>query len=122
MRYKEYASQEPDLELVRSGALSYIFSNPRNTAPDKVVFLDPITGLGRTYSEVQKRTRSLAQGLKNLGVKSNDVVAVISPNSIDYAIICYAVLGCGAVVSPVNAASTSTELEGQLSQPARHNS
>ncbi|PMD39344.1 acetyl-CoA synthetase-like protein [Hyaloscypha variabilis F] len=114
MGYKEYASQEPDLELVRSCALSYIFSNPRNTAPDKVVFFDPITGLGRTYSEIQKRTRSLAQGLKSLGVKPNDVIAFMSPNSIDYAITCYAVLGCGAVVSPVNAASTSTELEGQL--------
>jgi acyl-CoA synthetase (AMP-forming)/AMP-acid ligase II len=114
MGYKEYTSQEPDLELVRSDVLSYIFSNPRNTAPDKVVLLDPITGNGRTYSEVQKRTRSLAQGLQNLGVKPNDVVAFISPNSIDYAITCYAVLGCGAVVSPVNAASTSTELEGQL--------
>ena len=114
MSYKEYRSSEPDLELVKMDVLEYVFSNPLNTDPEKPVFIDPTTANSRTYSDVQRRTKSLADGLRNLGVQPMDVVAFLSPNSIDYAITCYAILGCGATVSPVNAASTMSELQAQL--------
>lgn len=114
MTYKTYHSHRPDLDLVKTDALSYILSNPRHTAPDKPIFVDPATDQFRTFSDVQQRTKSLAYGLKRLGVKSKDVVAFMSPNSIDYAITCYAILGCGAIVSPVSAAANSSELNAQL--------
>ena len=41
-------------------------------------------------------------------------MAFFGPHSIDYAITCYGILGCGAAVSPVRAAYTPMELQAQL--------
>jgi acyl-CoA synthetase (AMP-forming)/AMP-acid ligase II len=99
---------------VDSDLLDYLFSNPNKTPENKPIFIDAVTGATRTYGEIKRRTRSLAQGLRDLGVKPKDVVAFFSPNSIDYAIVCYGILGCGATVSPVSAAYTPMELQAQL--------
>ncbi len=109
-----YHSSFPEVKLVDSDLLTYIFSNPNNTPDDKPIFIDAVTEATRTYGAIKRRTKSLAQGLRDLGVKPKDVVAFFSPNSIDYAITCYAVLGCGATVSPVSAAYTPMELQAQL--------
>jgi acyl-CoA synthetase (AMP-forming)/AMP-acid ligase II len=109
-----YRSSFPPVELESSDVLAYIFSNPNKTPDRQPIFIDAVSGQARTYGEIKQRTRSLAHGLRELGVKPGDVVAIFSPNSIDYAATCYAVLGCGATVSPVSAAYTPMELEAQL--------
>jgi acyl-CoA synthetase (AMP-forming)/AMP-acid ligase II len=112
MPSKIYRSPLPDIDLVDSDLLTYLFSN--NIPADKPIFIDALTGRTRTYGDVERRTRSLAHALRNLGVKQHDVVAYYSPNNIDYGICCYAVIGCGAIVSPISAASTAPELEALL--------
>lgn len=109
-----YRSTYPPVEPVDSDLLTLLFSNPKNTPDDKPIYIDAATGAFRTYGEVQRRSRSLAHGLRELGVKPKDIVALFSINSIDYAINCYGILGCGATVSPVSAAYTPVELQGQL--------
>ena len=109
-----YHSSFPEVKLVDSDLLTYIFSNPKNTPDSKLIFIDAVTEATRTYGAIRRRTKSLAQGLRDLGVQPKDVVAFFSPNSIDYAITCYGVLGCGATVSPVSAAYTPMELQAQL--------
>ncbi|KIW93950.1 uncharacterized protein Z519_05265 [Cladophialophora bantiana CBS 173.52] len=109
-----YRSSYPTVELIDSDLLTFLFSNPRNTADDKPIFIDAITGAYRSYGDIKRRTRSLAHGLRELGVKPKDIVALFSPNTIDYAITCYGILGCGATVSPVSAAYTPMELQAQL--------
>lgn len=109
-----YRPARPDLELYRGDCVSYILSNPRNVPNDKKVLIDPLTGQFRTHGDVQQRTRSLAHGLRELGVKPKSVVGLFSPNTIDYAITCFAIIGCGATVSPANAALTPAELAAQL--------
>lgn len=103
-----------DLNLVQDDLLSFLLSNSRNTPADKPLFVDAISGESYTYAETIRRTKSLAHGLRQLGVKPGDIVGVFSPNSIDYPIICYAILGCGAIISPMNAALTVTEVLHQL--------
>nr|KAK5449142.1 hypothetical protein LTR18_002231 [Exophiala xenobiotica] len=114
MPSKIYRSSYPPLEDINSDLVTYLFSNPKGTPDDKPIYIDANTGAARTYGEIKRRTRSLAHGLRELGVKPRDVVAFMSPNSIDFPITCYAILGCGATVSPVSAAYTPMELEGQL--------
>ncbi|KAJ9610617.1 hypothetical protein H2200_005394 [Cladophialophora chaetospira] len=109
-----YRSTFPPVELVDCDLLTYIFSNPNSTPDNKPIFIDAVTGAIRTFGAVKRRTQGLAYGLRGLGVKPKDVVAFFSPNSIEYAIICYAILGCGATVSPVSAAYTPLELQAQL--------
>lgn len=109
-----FHSPYPSIEPINIDLLTFLFSNPKKTPDDKALYIDAVTGLARTRGDVIRRTKSLAHGLRELGVNSGDVVAFLSPNSIDYATICYAILGCGATVSPVNAAYTPLELQAQL--------
>ncbi|KIW10609.1 hypothetical protein PV08_11573 [Exophiala spinifera] len=109
-----FRSSFPPIDPIKVDLLSHLFSNPKNTPHDKQIYIDAVTGAVRTYGAIIQRTRSLAHGLRSLGVKPLDVVAFFSPNSIDYAITCYAILGCGAIISPVSAAYTAQELSSQL--------
>lgn len=109
-----YNSYFPPIELIDCDVLTYLFSNPNHTADSKPIWIDAVTGASRSFGDIRRRTRSLAHGLRELGVKPKDVVAFFSPNSIDYAIVCYSILGCGAIVSPVSAAYTPLELQAQL--------
>lgn len=109
-----YRSRFPDINPIDIDVVTFVFSNPENTPDARPLYIDAITKASRTFGDVKKRTKSLSHGLRKLGVKPKDVVAFISPNSIDYAITCYAVLGAGATVSPASAAYTPLELQGQL--------
>lgn len=109
-----HRSPFPDIELVNIDLVSYLFSNPYNAPPDRPIYVNVLSGEARTYNDVIQRTKSLACGLRKLGVNEDDVVAIFSPNSIDYPIMCYAIMGCGATVSPVNSALTYGEVQSQL--------
>lgn len=109
-----YRSPYSDLLLKDIDLTSFVLSNPSNVPPDKPIYIDAISGEFRTFNDVLRRTRALAHGLRGLGVKPNDVVAFFSPNTIDYAIICHAIIGCGATVSPNSAALTAMELRANL--------
>ncbi|KAJ5825438.1 hypothetical protein N7474_002576 [Penicillium riverlandense] len=109
-----YRSPFPDVALLEVDLISYLFSNPYNVSRDHKVFIDAVSGRFYTYDDVLHRTKSLASGLQQLGVQPGDVVAIMSPNSIDYPIMCYGIIGAGAIVSPSNAAYTRQEVYHQL--------
>ena len=104
----------PDIELAKSDLLSFLISNPYNIDQTAPLFVDASSSKMYTYREVMDRTRSLAHGLRSLGIQAEHNVAIFSPNCIDYPIFCYAILGCGATVVPISAALTAQELHYQL--------
>lgn len=114
MPIKEYRSPFPDLDLVQSDLLQYTFSNPNGCARDKPIYVDALTGESRTYEDVIHRSKCLATVLSNLGIGRGDVVTVFSPNTIDYPIYCFGILGVGAIVSTANFALTAHELRDHL--------
>jgi acyl-CoA synthetase (AMP-forming)/AMP-acid ligase II len=115
MPAKIYRSPFPDLQIESVDLLSYLFSNPLNTPLDRPLYIDAISGKQYTYGEVIQRIKSLANGLKQaFGLKSEDVVALFSPNSIEYPIACHSIVGAGAIVAPTSAALTALELNAQL--------
>ncbi|KAB8226939.1 uncharacterized protein BDW43DRAFT_28955 [Aspergillus alliaceus] len=109
-----YRSPLPDVELRNEDLVSFLFSNPYNSPREKALFIDAISGSSHTYADVLHRTRSLACGLRNLGIQPDDIVSVMSPNSIEYPIICYAIIGCGATVAPSDASLVPDEVRHQL--------
>ncbi|KAJ5329654.1 AMP-dependent synthetase/ligase [Penicillium brevicompactum] len=110
-----YRSSYPDLDIQSIDLVSYLFSNPFNTPLDRPLYVDAFSGKQYTFGDVIQRTRSLSNGLRqNVGVKPNDVVAFFSPNSIEYPIICHALIGSRAIASPTSAALTALELNAQL--------
>ena len=114
---KEYTSSHPDIPLLSTDLLTYLFSNPNKVPSSKPIFIDALTGSSYSYASVINLTKCLASGLRSLGVRPNDVVALSSPNTIDYPIQCYAIIGVGATVSPVNFASTSSDDAGLAASP-----
>ena len=71
-------------------------------------------GATLTYRELGERVARVANGLKSLGVKAGDRVALVMPNAPQHVIAFYAVLRLGAAVDEHNPLYTRDELEVQF--------
>ncbi|SFR68047.1 Acyl-CoA synthetase (AMP-forming)/AMP-acid ligase II [Marinobacter daqiaonensis] len=69
-------------------------------APDKLATV--YGGRRHTYREFVSRVARLAAGLRKLGLKEGDRVAILSLNSDRYAEAIYAIFWAGGVINPVN--------------------
>ncbi|KAJ5159475.1 uncharacterized protein N7482_006479 [Penicillium canariense] len=115
MPAKIYRSPYPDLPIESVDLVSYLLSNPHNTPLDRPLYIDAVSEKQYTLGDVIQRIKSLASGLKHtFGLKADDLVALLSPNSIEYPIACHSIVGAGAIVSPSSAALTVLELNAQL--------
>ncbi len=61
------------------------------------------------FSEIKEQSLKLAKCLFDLGLKRDDVVAIVSENRIEYPAIAFAVLLLGGIVLPVNLTYTERE-------------
>ncbi|MDV8001555.1 long-chain-fatty-acid--CoA ligase [Rhodococcus sp. IEGM 1408] len=86
------------------------FDNAVSTYPDRPAteFFGRLT----TYSELGRRVRRAAEGLRRLGVSRGDRVAVLLPNCPQGVAVFYAALRIGAIVVEHNPLYTADELEG----------
>lgn len=115
MGQKIYRSPFPDLEIESVDLVSKVFSNPFDTPLTRPMYINALSGEQYTYGDVIQRTRSLANGLQQqFDLREHDIVALFSPNTIDYPIACHAIIGSLAVVAPTSAALTAPELHAQL--------
>ena len=71
-------------------------------APDREAFVDGGSGERITFGEWDHQSDSVAFALQRLGVVRGDVVSMILPSSIDYAVIYQAAMRLGAVTSGIN--------------------
>lgn len=71
-------------------------------------------GRRMSYKELGEQVQRAAEGLRNLGVRAGDRVALILPNCPQHVIAFYAVLRLGAVVVEHNPLYTSRELRHQF--------
>ncbi|KAK6933461.1 AMP-binding enzyme, C-terminal domain, partial [Dillenia turbinata] len=86
-----------------------------DVAESKVAFIDSVTNRRVTYAELSRNINSLASGLYHaLGIRKNDVVFVLSPNSVLYPAICLAVLSVGAILTTANPLNTESEIMKQV--------
>jgi long-chain acyl-CoA synthetase len=67
-----------------------------------------------TYKQFQNYVRSLATGLRELGITSGDVIALHMPNCIQYMIGYYAITRIGAIVCGINPTYQPIEILHQL--------
>jgi len=71
-------------------------------------------GRRTTYTELGDQIDRAAEGLRHLGVRANDRVALILPNCPQHVVAFYAVLRLGAIVVEHNPLYTSRELRHQF--------
>ncbi|MFX1479373.1 MAG: AMP-binding protein [Promethearchaeota archaeon] len=76
--------------------------------PKRPAFLYPKM---MTFKQFQEQVNIFATGLKNLGVKKGDRVALFGPNSIQWEISFYGLEKCGAILVPMNPLFKEGEVE-----------
>ncbi|CAO1596863.1 hypothetical protein XANCAGTX0491_000691 [Xanthoria calcicola] len=67
-----------------------------------------------TYDALDRKSNALGRGLRNVGVKKGDRVAVSLGNNLEYAIATYAVFKIGAILVPLNPAFNATQVVAAL--------
>ncbi|KAI9477859.1 MAG: hypothetical protein EXX96DRAFT_228449 [Benjaminiella poitrasii] len=106
---KEYPADVSVYEL--------LFKNSQKNVPkDKPIFVDiedPSKTL--TYSQVQTQILKAAAGLKReFNFKKGDVVAICSPNQVDYTVIIHGAVCAGGVAAAIDHASTPEKIATDL--------
>lgn len=105
------------LPLKETDVFSFLFNREDKTFDDEqIIFQDgDVEWRNYSYSQIQKLAHDFGRGLKyNHDLKKGSVVAVFSPNDIDYAPVVFGALWAGGCVSPVNPGFTVAELTHQL--------
>ena len=76
--------------------------------PDKVLLrIDENT---LTYREFMEKTAQLGSGMQKLGIRPDDKVGIIMPNSIDWYLVYWSAVRIGAQPVPIDPQSGSLEL------------
>jgi acyl-CoA synthetase (AMP-forming)/AMP-acid ligase II len=76
----------------------------------RISFVDQSTGEQVSYRAFGRRLGQVARLLKDEGVKTGEVVTLISKNSVDLAIMLYGVMAYGAIANPLNPQLTPLEV------------
>lgn len=104
---KTYSSSISSPYLPAQSLCHYLFpelnGHPK-FPPGTPTFIDPINNRSLTRQDVLDQARRLAGGLRSIGMKRGDTVAVIGLNSLEWLNAVYGSMCAGLKVSPVNAA------------------
>ncbi|MFI8997103.1 4-coumarate--CoA ligase family protein [Streptomyces sp. NPDC053542] len=109
-----FRSEYPDVAPLDLPIHEAVLGHSAVAHADRVALVDGLNGTTLTYAGLAARTRRLAAALADAGVRKGDVLALHSPNSLAYPIVCYAASRCGAVVTPVHPLATADEVAKQL--------
>ncbi len=89
--------------------LADFLTDTADRIPDHVAIR--FEGEAITFAGMNRRVDALATGLRTLGLKPGDVCVLMMPNSLNWAVVYYALAKLGAVVVPVNFLYRERELE-----------
>lgn len=107
-----YAPDVPARVEVPDGSLSHLIEESVRTYGSHVAL--EFFGATTTYAELGDQIARAAEGLRKLGVKKGDRVALVLPNCPQHVAAFYAVLRLGAVVVEHNPLYTPRELRHQF--------
>ena len=90
-------------------SLATVLAESARKYPDKLAVIDSLTTERITYKDLWHQTLAYAGGLKGLGIRPGDVVAIQIPNLADFPRVYYAVLAAGATIVPMHLLLTPEE-------------
>jgi acyl-CoA synthetase (AMP-forming)/AMP-acid ligase II len=108
-----YRSDFPDVTIPVVSVTEHVLGGARARG-DHPALIDGPGGEVTTYAELADAVDRVAAGLQEQGIGKGDVVALIGPNSTDWAIAYHGILRAGGVVSPVNPLLTEEEVDKQV--------
>lgn len=83
-----------------NAAADFVDANVERGLGDKPAFIDPRRTI--TYRELQQRSCRFASGLLSLGLRPEDRVALLMPDTVDYPVAFWGAIRAGIVVIPLN--------------------
>ncbi len=107
-----YRSPEPDIEIPDLDVPEYVLGGAAARG-DHPAVIDGATGAVTTYAEFAARVDAVAAALQARGVGKGDMVALVGPNSAEWAIAYHGILRVGGVVTPMNPLLTPEEMGRQ---------
>jgi len=82
----------------------------------KRALVDAATGHELSYAELADTVREVGAGLSARGIRPGDVLALCTPNCLEFAVAWFAATSVGAIVTTVNPLCTEEEISRQLRQ------
>lgn len=110
----QFSEDKMDDYINRSQTIGAAIRRSARQNPKRIAIYDVNRKDGRTYAELDRRSNCLAHGLRNIGVKKGDHVALLMPNRIE---MIEAYLGCaklGVPAVPINYRLSRVEIEYHL--------
>jgi long-chain acyl-CoA synthetase len=111
---KSYADGVPDDIELPTGSLSDLISSSVTEFGDHVAL--EFFGRETSYAELGEQIDRAAEGLRRLGLRKGDLVALIMPNCPQHVVAFYAVLRLGAIVVEHNPLYTAREMRHQFEE------
>ena len=108
-----FQSPLPPIDVTATTVPDLIRSNARRHG-DRPALVDANSGDTITYTELDDRIGRVAAGLVADGLEPGDVVALISPNCVDWPVAALGVMAAGGIVTLVNPLYAGDELAHQL--------
>ncbi|KAI9226273.1 MAG: hypothetical protein DHS80DRAFT_18992 [Piptocephalis tieghemiana] len=111
-----FSSPFPDIQLQEMDVYHYLFDNPKIEAlPNVPALVDGISSRTVTRGEMGRFARQFAHVLAHhYHWRSQEVAAILSPNSVEYPSLLLGLLAVGGVATTANPAYSATEFANQL--------
>ncbi len=107
-----YRSPEPDIEIPDLAMPEYVLGEAAARG-DHPAFIDAASGDTTTFAEFAAKVDAVAATLQTHGIGRGDVVALVGPNSAEWAVVYHGILAAGGVVTPMNPLLTQEEMGRQ---------
>jgi acyl-CoA synthetase (AMP-forming)/AMP-acid ligase II len=108
-----FRSPLPDVEIPEISLTDYVLARAGELG-DKPALIDGPTGRKLTYAELDDAVRRLAAGLAASGLRPGFVLAMMAPNTPEYAVVFHGVTSAGGVLTTINPTYTDREVHAQL--------
>lgn len=108
-----FKSPHPDITIPSTHLTPFVFRHAERLA-DKPAIVDVASGRAYTYGQLLADARRLAAGLHRDGFSKGDVVAMMTPNVLEYPIVFHGVALAGGATTTLNPLYTAGEIATQL--------
>ncbi|KAK9740106.1 hypothetical protein RND81_03G011700 [Saponaria officinalis] len=112
---KTFHSKRPPVPLPPNESLditTFISARPHRST---TALIDASTGRRVSYTDLWRAVDSVSHTLSSIyGVRKGHVVLILSPNSIDFPIVCLSVMSLGALITTANPLNTASEIAKQV--------